>query len=481
MSSRYGLRSRIAMSYVLISAMSALVAGGIAGFVVPSVMKTQVTVQTSNGCTRQDRAGLLGAGQAAGLSLLADDLTRQQNGRSRPEILAAVARRWLAATASADSKMVRAVAGLDGRLVQPSEPSAYGAGSTPPGLSSSTQARTGAITLSGNEVGWAINPVEAAGQVIGVVYVQDRSVTDSSPVVDVASDGDDRAGPLSAGLALVVLVPVCLVFGLLSTRKLIKRIQRLAAGAATMAAGDLTTRVPVSAGDEIGRLEEGFNVMAERVVAAGRVERELAGAQARRLERTRIARELHDSVSQDLFSLSLVARSLRRTLPESSRFQEQAESMEKTVEHTMREMRAMLLQLRPIALEEAGLVATLRDLCEAFQVRLGVTVETDLHEVRLGPGAEHAVLRIVQEALSNATRHGGAQRIELRLRQKGEEIEIVVRDYGRGFDVAQKHDSHGMGLEMMRERVIEVGGVIEVVSAPDSGTTVRVRIPAEEA
>ncbi|TMR99792.1 HAMP domain-containing protein [Nonomuraea basaltis] len=71
-----------------------------------------------------------------------------------------------------------------------------------------------------------------------------------------------------------------------------------------MAGGDLTSRVPVSAGDEIGRLEEGFNVMAERLVAAGRVERELAGAQARRLERTRIARELHDSVSQDLFSLS---------------------------------------------------------------------------------------------------------------------------------------------------------------------------------
>ncbi|WP_248963651.1 HAMP domain-containing sensor histidine kinase [Sphaerisporangium perillae] len=474
------------MSYVVISAMSALVAGGIAGFIVPSVMNTKVTVQTSNGCTRQDRAGLLGAGQAAGLSLLADDLTRQQDGRSRPEILAAVARRWLAASPSAagpsaESKVVRAVAGLDGRLVQASEPFVYGAGSTPPGLSPGTQARTGAITLSGKEVGWAINPVVAGGKVIGVVYLEDRSATDCGPVVDVASNGDNRAGPVSAGLALVVLVPVCLVFGLLSTRKLIKRIQRLAAGAATMADGDLTSRVPVSAGDEIGRLEEGFNVMAERLVAAGRVERELAGAQARRLERTRIARELHDSVSQDLFSLSLVARSLRRTLPESSRFQEQAESMVKTVEHTMREMRAMLLQLRPIALEEAGLVATLRDLCEAFQVRLGVTVDTELQEVRLGPGAEHAVLRIVQEALSNATRHGGAQRIELRLSQEGEDVEIVVRDYGRGFDMERNQDRHGMGLEMMRERVIEVGGVIEVVSAPASGTTVRVRIPAEEA
>jgi signal transduction histidine kinase len=469
------------MSYVLISAVSALVAGGIAGFIVPSVMKTKVTVQTSNGCTRQDRAGLLGAGQAAGLSLLADDLTRQQDGRSRPEILAAVAQRWLTTSPPAESKVVRAVAGLDGRLVRASEPSVYGAGSTPPGLSSGTQARTGAITLSGEDVGWAINPVVAGGQVIGVVYVQNRSATDGAPVVDVASTGDDRAAPISAGLALVVLVPVCVAFGLLSTRKLIRRIQRLAAGAATMAGGDLTSRVPVSAGDEIGRLEEGFNVMAERLVAAGRAERELAGAQARRLERTRIARELHDSVSQDLFSLSLVARSLRRTLPEGSRFREQAESMEKTVEHTMREMRAMLLQLRPVALEEAGLVVTLRDLCEAFQARLGVTVETDLQAVRLGPGAEHAVLRIVQEALSNATRHGGAQRIELRLSQQGEDIEIVVRDYGRGFDMERNQNRHGMGLEMMRERVIEVGGVIEVVSALDSGTTVRVRVPGEEA
>jgi signal transduction histidine kinase len=234
----------------------------------------------------------------------------------------------------------------------------------------------------------------------------------------------------------------------------------------------------VSGGDEITRLEDGFNVMAGRVEAASRTEQVLAGARAERAERTRIARELHDSISQDLFSLGLVATSLRRRLPDGSRFQEQARVMEQTIEHTTREMRTMLLQLRPVALEETGLVPALRELCQAYQVRLGIAVHAELDEVELEPDAEHTVLRVVQEALGNAARHGGAQAIDLRLAKADGLVEVLVRDDGRGFDPAQANDRHGMGLAVMRERIIELGGTLSVTSAPERGTTVRARIPA---
>jgi signal transduction histidine kinase len=281
----------------------------------------------------------------------------------------------------------------------------------------------------------------------------------------------------AAVLVLVSLLPLGMIFGMLSTRRLIARIRRLAASAAAMASGDLKVRVPVSGGDEVGVLEAGFNHMVERLEALGQVERNAASKEARLIERTRIARELHDSVSQDLFSLSLVSGNLRRTLPEGSRFQEQANSMVRTIDHTMREMRAMLLELRPASLEKAGLVSALQELCRSYEVRLGIRISADLQDVKLDPAAEHTVLRVVQEAVSNAARHGEAQSIELTLLRVEDHIELVVRDDGRGFDPDEVGDRHGLGLSMMRERVAELGGNVAVRSRAEQGTTVRIWIP----
>jgi signal transduction histidine kinase len=273
---------------------------------------------------------------------------------------------------------------------------------------------------------------------------------------------------------LVLLVPVGVLFGLLSTGKLIRRIRRLALSTEAMAGGDLRSRIPVSGGDEVGQLEQAFNSMAVRLEKAIRAERDAASSIARRAERNRIARELHDSISQDLFSVSLVADGLRKALPSESKLWRQADSMEQTLQRTRREMRVLLMELRPVALEDAGLAAALHEMCRAYETRLGIPIAARIELSNLGPAVEHAALRVVQEALGNAVRHGNPTTIEVDVHSEGEKVSVTVRDDGTGFDLDRVHERHGLGLELIRERVEELGGSVQVDTTPGEGTTIRV-------
>jgi two-component system, NarL family, sensor histidine kinase LiaS len=318
------------------------------------------------------------------------------------------------------------------------------------------------------------NPKPVPPPALGFVYVQ---VPETPEILAMApqTNGEsawDQLGPMFGVGVLVLLgaTPVGVVFGLLATRSLIRRLRRLAASTVAVADGQYQHRIPVSGRDEIAQLEGNFNRMAERLTFAMAAERHLASA----TERARIARELHDSISQDLFSLRLLAGGLRRALPSGSALQPQVEAMERTATGTMHEMQALLLELRPVALQDAGLVATLEELCQAYRDRLGVAVDADLEPVDLDPAVEHAVLRIVQEALANAVKHARPTRITVLLRRAGGQVTVAVTDNGDGFDPARAGERHGMGLGLMRERVAELGGVFEVDSVPGEGTTVRI-------
>jgi signal transduction histidine kinase len=314
-----------------------------------------------------------------------------------------------------------------------------------------------------------IKPVKPlpSSEVLGFVYVQIPTGAElSAPPVDEATF-------LWVGLlVLAAAVPVGLVFGLLSTRRLVGRLRRLATTTVAVADGDYRHRVPVTGGDEVAQLEGNFNRMAERLDAAMATERQLAGA----TERARIARELHDAISQDLFSLRLLAGGVRKALPAGSPLRPEVEAMEQTATATMHEMQALLLELRPVALEDAGLVPALEELCRAYRERLGITVDTDLEPVELRGSVEHAVLRIVQEALANAVKHAQPNRIRLRLRRQDGQVAVTVSDDGSGFDPARA-ERHGMGLGLMRERVAELGGAFQLESTPGEGTSVRILLP----
>jgi signal transduction histidine kinase len=213
--------------------------------------------------------------------------------------------------------------------------------------------------------------------------------------------------------------------------------------------------------------------MAERLDAAMATQRQLASAD----ERARIARELHDAVSQDLFSLRLLAGGLRKALPADSPLAPQIQTMEQTAATTMHEMQALLLELRPAALADAGLIPALQELCHAYQQRLGVTVDADLEPVELAPPAEHAVLRIVQEALANAVKHAQPDRVRLRLHHQDGQVAVTVTDDGAGFDPSLATQRHGLGLGLMRQRVAELGGTLQLDSTPGQGTTVQILLP----
>jgi signal transduction histidine kinase len=261
-----------------------------------------------------------------------------------------------------------------------------------------------------------------------------------------------------------------LLFGYVSMRRPVRRLRRLAATAQALADGDLARRIPVSGRDELSQLEADMNRMAQRLAAALAGERELAAARARSAERARIARELHDAVSQDLFSLRLLSGGVARALPADSPLREQVEQLARTAATATREMQAMLLELRPAALTAGGLAGALSQLAEAYRQRVGIRVHTDLAEAEVSAQREHALLRIAQEALANAVRHGEPTEVTLTLSPQA----LRVHDDGRGFDPAVP--STGMGLSLMAERAGEVGAVLVVESSPGGGTTVEVRL-----
>ncbi|MBV9279368.1 MAG: sensor histidine kinase, partial [Chloroflexi bacterium] len=176
-------------------------------------------------------------------------------------------------------------------------------------------------------------------------------------------------------------------------------------------------------------------------------------------ERQRLSRELHDSVSQALYSIALGARTARALVgPDSSRLAEPLDFVLAQAARGMAEMRALIFALRPEALEQEGLVAALARQAEAVQARHDLPVEAALGaEPDLPLPAKEALYRIAQEALHNAVKHARARHIRLALSRAEGEIALEVRDDGTGFDPAGSFPGH-LGLSSMRERVVPLRG-----------------------
>ncbi len=363
---------------------------------------------------------------------------------------------------------------------------------------------SGLVPLPGGKVAWASAPVilsqpgqpkgtapapgaapsgsppAGSGKVFGLLYLE-------VPAIAPGTRGITASPTLIwAGAAvLAAAIPVGLAFGLLSTRRLTRRLGRLATKTLKVADGDFGQRVRVSGHDEVSQLEENFNRMAGQLQASLDATRQLAGAHARHEERARIARELHDSISQELFSLSVLAGGLRRTLPAGSPGLPEVETMERTAGDTMREMRSLLLALRPVALEEADLTRAVEGVCNSYSERLDIPVRSEVDLAGPGPAElptalEHAVLRVTQEAVANAARHAEPRQVTVLLRADRRHVLLEVADDGRGFDVMRPPNADGLGLQTMRDRVTELGGQLVIDSVPGEGTRVRASFPLLE-
>ena len=211
---------------------------------------------------------------------------------------------------------------------------------------------------------------------------------------------------------------------------------------------------------------------------------ERASVRAGEEERARLARELHDSVAQALYGITLGAKTARATLDrdpsEAGRNRTQA-SLDYTIrlaEGGVSEMKALLFSLRPDALEEGGLVAALTQHAHALEARHGLTVHADLgHEPRLTPDAQAAAYRVAQEALHNVVKHARAAQVWLSLHEASGTVTLTVRDDGRGFD-PQAQGRGTLGQRSMRERAAGAGGTLTVDSELGAGTTVTLTLPA---
>jgi signal transduction histidine kinase len=514
MRGRWGLRARMAGSYVLVTAAAvAVVEAVMLALVVPGLLGGAQNARTQLVLFSARDIAVSAAGATAQLGRLPDagqftvgepDL-RLPPGQAQLTADGAGVRIPYTPTAQdgAGPMSLALLADPRGRIVSSSYPARYppggeiggpGVGPLPSGILAKLHAGPkgydGQSAVAGGDVLWAVVPVnvnptrpgtnpagadKTQAATVGLVYAQVPAAAKlPAPAGHDPSVWANLSTQLGIGLlVLLVALPVGAAFGLLSTRRLLGRLRNLAASTAALAGGDYQRRVPVCGGDEVARLEAGFNQMAERLADAITTERALAGAS----ERARIARDLHDSISQDLFSLRLLAGGLRRALPAGSPLYPRVEAMEDTISGTLHEMQALLLELRPVALRDAGLLPALDELCRAYRDRLGIAVEADLEPVALDPAAEPAVLRVMQEALANAVKHGQPSRVVLRARDAGSGRAVLsVSDDGTGFDPARAAERHGMGMDLMRERVAELGGQLHLESTPGRGTTVRITL-----
>ncbi|MFI5758455.1 GAF domain-containing sensor histidine kinase [Streptomyces sp. NPDC051569] len=197
-------------------------------------------------------------------------------------------------------------------------------------------------------------------------------------------------------------------------------------------------------------------------------------------ERSRLAHELHDAVSQKLFSLRLTAQAAAALVDrDPDRAKDELQQVTALAAEAAEELRAAVVELRPAALDEDGLVHTLRAHIQVLDRAHSARVTFESRAVRALPAAqEEALLRVAQEALHNALRHSEADRVEVSLARRGQDTVLAVRDNGKGFDPrAVRSAGRHLGLVSMRDRASGVGGGLTVESVPGEGTTIEMEVP----
>jgi signal transduction histidine kinase len=189
-------------------------------------------------------------------------------------------------------------------------------------------------------------------------------------------------------------------------------------------------------------------------------------------ERNRMARELHDSVSQGIQGILYTAHSLKEHLrPKEEQTGKILEHLLITAETTLNELRTMIFELKPSLLEERGLAEAVKIQCDLFARRLKVKCNFAIGKISgITAQQEMAVYRIVQEALANIQQHAGADQINVILYMEENNLKLIIKDNGKGFDI--KEVTHGNGLDNMRSRCLENNGVFSIESIPNEGTTI---------
>ncbi|MBI5933084.1 MAG: HAMP domain-containing protein, partial [Chloroflexi bacterium] len=255
-----------------------------------------------------------------------------------------------------------------------------------------------------------------------------------------------------------------------------------------VAKGNFAPRVKRWANDEIGDLADAFNAMTEELAHTDELRREREALRRQLLEkvittqedeRRRIARELHDSTSQNLTSLIVGLRMMEAHCSQCAA-QSKASDLREVASHTLDEVHDLSMRLRPRVLDDLGLAAAIERLSFEWQARHKIPVDVEIRISERLPGdVETAVYRIVQEALTNIARHAHAKTASILIERRDDIIRAIIEDDGLGFDINTSHGERHLGLLGMRERAELLDGKLTIESSPEHGTSVFIEIPLE--
>nr|WP_318539548.1 sensor histidine kinase [Terribacillus saccharophilus] len=193
-------------------------------------------------------------------------------------------------------------------------------------------------------------------------------------------------------------------------------------------------------------------------------------------ERNRLAREPHDSVSQELFARSMLISALTESEEEETALFKALKQLEAMVQQSQLEMRALLLHLRPAALKGKTVQEGMELLLEDLRAKVPLSIDWELDTFPVEKGIEDQLFRIVQESVSNTLRHAKAESLSIKLLQRDSFIILLVADDGIGFEMGTEQPG-AYGLQNMKERAAEIGAHLRVVSVPKQGTRLEVRVP----
>lgn len=274
--------------------------------------------------------------------------------------------------------------------------------------------------------------------------------------------------------ALLLAMGIGTGTGLLLSHQLVRRLRLMASTVRVWSRGDLGPAADDRGADELGRLGADLNHMAEQIRNLLEVRREVAMQQ----ERSRVRRELHDGVKQELFGISLQLATAQAALGSGSGGVAQyLEEAQRLGLRAQRELTAIIEELRPPRLAPGGLPAALSELTVQFEQQSGIRVVLTVpSQITLPEAYESTLFRVVQEALTNVGRHSAASQVAVSLELAAGELRLTVADNGRGLP-ADLTGGAGLGLATMRERIEALGGSF-AVKAASPGTCVAIAVPA---
>nr|WP_255437611.1 sensor histidine kinase [Thalassobacillus sp. CUG 92003] len=289
---------------------------------------------------------------------------------------------------------------------------------------------------------------------------------------------------------VLVGLGVAIYAGFKSSGDMKQRIDYISTMIIQLSRGAFSSKIYFNENDEIARIGSELNELGDKLkqqkesllkLADEKAEYAKSAHKAATIEeRQRLARDLHDAVSQQLFALTMLSQACLRTFDKNQdQAKGQLEDITQMALQAQTEMRALLLHLRPVHLSGEPLAKGIDQLIEELQQKCQIVFNVDLNDIGQFPESmEEQLFRVVQEALSNILRHANATEVTIELTRGTQELFLHIGDNGIGFDAEEKRMTKtSYGLTNMKERCEEIGGEFTIRSREDEGTHIDIRIP----